>query len=158
MNGLNIFFKDSYFWIEVGLFFSSLIGAIWILKSLQKESTPKPLPLTNKPDTKDQKKDSQTASNLPDPLPENQMKDKKATLETLSGKMDHIEETLSKIDQKLDQLSLKQLCELSQNIQTIIQALKSKEKDDEKDLLIQLSSKVDKITQILGLLFRTEKK
>lgn len=165
MSQLNLLFQDSYFWLEMGLFLASLLGAILILRSLQKEPSPKPLvskSLTPSKDKLTYKGAMGKEGAYPNPhhLSEGHIsnENKKITFETLSERIGQVERIVSEIDHKLDQLAVSQKEELPLNVQTMLQNLKSKEKIEENERLNQLSLKVDRIYQILEKLFSTEKK
>ena len=131
---------DMYFWIGLALFASSIWSAFWILKSLHREPDDPSLP-------RDLNREKNTGMARPTA----------ATLETLSEKLNRVEEILMTIEQKLGDPAKAQIGELTAEVHSLLQFLKSNPSASNNQVS-QLSSKVDKIYQVISSLSGTEGK
>src|SRR3989344_7565234 len=109
-------FKDTYFLGGITLFFASLVGLVWVLKTLQKESSlesiesvesavPSISQTVEVP--KDQTQTMEVPARLEVPSPNvTQMLEQgaNANLETLREQLDHIEVLLLEVNKKINQI------------------------------------------------------
>lgn len=137
--------KDFYLWIGLGLFVLSVVGIVWIMKSLREHSDPDTIM-----DAEMQGPHKVTGAD--DALKVIPIQDAPPTLETLSLRLSHMEEILTKIEQKLDQGNGAEISAVSNEVKALLQALRSDPNNPAGTQLSQLSSKVDKIYQVLASL------
>lgn len=135
MDEITQIFQDPYFWTGVGLFVFSIMGIVWILKSLQKH-----------PEENSVLTAENTVVALPTQAKETKSEKIPVTLELLSNRLDNIEKLLATLTPKIGQSQDKN--ELSEEVRAIQQTLKKAGPGDTKDIR-DLSTKLDKIYQVL---------
>lgn len=137
--------KDFYLWIGLGLFVLSVVGIVWIMKSLR-----------NQPDSDtimgEEPQDMPKVTGADDSLNIIPIQDAHPTLESISIRLSHMEEILTKIEQKLDQGNGAEISAVTDEVKALLQALRSDPNNPAGTQLSQLSSKVDKIYQVLASL------
>lgn len=132
---------DAFFWFGIGLFCLSVMGIVLILKSLQKNSDEN--------------------STFGSPTESFKEGDAVVGLETIAERLDNMEKILLKISQQLDAPSGVEKNELSAELRSLLQALKTNPiatESNQTNQINQLSSKVDKIYQVLISLSASEEK
>lgn len=148
MNELIPLLKDNYFLFGIVLFFSSILGIVWILRSLQKQSAD-----SAETEFSGQYNLSQVApdATAKDTLiPESSKNVEKATLEILVKQLNNIEKNLAEIARKLEHQ------DHGKKNGAVAQTLKSSPSPGENSQIDQLSAKVEKIYQVLVALSNSE--
>ena len=142
---MNELLNDHTLWIGIGLFAFSIGGIVLILKTLQKHSdsdsmVPPPENLSPNPDS---------SSGVLPATKEGVAHNHTLNLKTVTDQLDHIENILSSIAKKLDQPNSDKKNQLTEELNSIVKTLKSSTETIDQNQINQLSSKVDKIYQVL---------
>jgi hypothetical protein len=130
------------------LFFFSILGIFWTLRSLQKESE-SDLIGERRENQDDQKMSAEAKAH-------SFYKESAPALQTLTDQLDRIEAVLTNIERKLDQTGLSGAGVAAAELKNILQSLKSNPDAAGAIHLGQIASKVDKIYQVLTELSGTE--
>ena len=154
-------FADLYFWVGLVFFVLSVAGIFWILKSIHRESE-----MEEAVDAMEMENVYQAPPMEPpvflktartETVPEPPVRQEKpgASIESIAQQIAQLEESLSKIEKKMNEQNHDQLNEIAGQMKMIVQMLKTVMTGD---TTAQVSGKVDKIYQILSSLSQTEEK
>ena len=154
---LNALMTDVYFWVALALFIVSIAGVFWIMKSLQAEAPEHesfdfhsiPTPMHESP--------SPLVRTVQMPMPGSPAP-RPHTMESLARQIILIDETLTKIEKKLNEQNTDQLNEMAGQMKLIVQMLKTIYSATGGDTGASMQQRVDKIYQILSTLSHSETK
>ncbi len=151
-------FSDVYFWAALLLFILSIAGIFLILKALQKSSESNlELPESLQDEFSKTVRIAQSPAPRPTETPR-ALGVEPVTLESLNRMVRQMDETLSKIEKKMNEQNTDQMNEMAGQLKLIVQMLKTNNISAGSDASGPMKEKVDKMYQILSTLSQAEQK